>query len=116
MTQKSNFEEIYTFLMRSFNETEYLQAVHEVLEDIVPIYNANKDYKAFDIIRRICMPERIIYFTMSWMNSDGNIEVNQGWRVHIIQPWVRTKVACFHPTVNLSVLKFWLSNSVSKMP
>ena len=46
MTQKSNFEEIYTFLNEKFaNETEYLQAVHEVLEDIVPIYNANKNYK-----------------------------------------------------------------------
>ncbi|MEC7482144.1 MAG: hypothetical protein VYE21_11085, partial [Pseudomonadota bacterium] len=75
MTQKSNFEEIYTFLNEKFaNETEYLQAVHEVLEDIVPIHNANIDYKAFDIIRRICMPERIIYFTVSWMNSDGNID------------------------------------------
>ena len=43
MTQKSNFEEIYTFLTEKFaNETEYLQAVHEVLEDIVPIYNAHK--------------------------------------------------------------------------
>ena len=82
MAQKSNFDEIYTFLNEKFaGETEYLQAVHEVLEDIVPIYNANEDYKAFDIVRRICLPERIIYFTVSWMNSEGKIEVNQGWRV-----------------------------------
>jgi len=108
MTQKSNFEEIYTFLNEKFaNETEYLQAVHEVLEDIVPIYNANKDYKAFDIIRRICMPERIIYFTVSWMNSDGNIEVNQGWRVQHNSAMGPYKGGLrFHPTVNLSVLKF----------
>ena len=108
MTQKSNFEEIYTFLNEKFaNETEYLQAVHEVLEDIVPIHNANKDYKAFDIIRRICMPERIIYFTVSWMNSDGNIEVNQGWRVQHNSAMGPYKGGLrFHPTVNLSVLKF----------
>ena len=108
MTQKSNFEEIYTFLNEKFaNETEYLQAVHEVLEDIVPIYNANKDYKAFDIIRRICMPERIIYFTVSWMNSDGDIEVNQGWRVQHNSAMGPYKGGLrFHPTVNLSVLKF----------
>lgn len=69
MAQKSNFDEIYTFLNEKFaGETEYLQAVHEVLEDIVPIYNANEDYKAFDIVRRICLPERIIYFTVSWEN------------------------------------------------
>ena len=103
MTQKSNFEEIYTFLNEKFaNETEYLQAVHEVLEDIVPIYNANKDYKAFDIIRRICMPERIIYFTVSWMNSDGDIEVNQGWRDvdHVIEltPGFALRLYTFRPT------------------
>ena len=108
MAQKSNFEEIYDFLNDKFsNEVEYLQAVHEVLEDIVPIYNANEDYKAFDIVRRICMPERIIYFTVSWMNSEGIIEVNQGWRVQHNSAMGPYKGGLrFHPTVNLSVLKF----------
>lgn len=108
MAQKSNFEEIYDFLNDKFsNEVEYLQAVHEVLEDIVPIYNANEDYKAFDIVRRICMPERIIYFTVSWMNSEGIIEVNQGWRVQHNSAMGPYKGGLrFHPSVNLSVLKF----------
>ena len=108
MAQKSNFEEIYDFLNDKFsNEVEYLQAVHEVLEDIIPIYNANEDYKAFDIVRRICMPERIIYFTVSWMNSEGIIEVNQGWRVQHNSAMGPYKGGLrFHPTVNLSVLKF----------
>ncbi len=108
MAQKSNFDEIYTFLNEKFaGETEYLQAVHEVLEDIVPIYNANEDYKAFDIVRRICLPERIIYFTVSWMNSEGKIEVNQGWRVQHNSAMGPYKGGLrFHPTVNLSVLKF----------
>ena len=108
MAQKSNFEEIYDFLNDKFsNEVEYLQAVHEVLEDIVPIYNANEEYKAFDIVRRICMPERIIYFTVSWMNSGGIIEVNQGWRVQHNSAMGPYKGGLrFHPTVNLSVLKF----------
>lgn len=108
MAQVSNFDEIYGFLNDKFSgETEYLQAVHEVLEDIIPIYNANKDYKAFDIVRRICLPERVIYFTVSWMNGNGDIEVNQGWRVQHNSSMGPYKGGLrFHPTVNLSVLKF----------
>ncbi|GFD68519.1 NADP-specific glutamate dehydrogenase [Alteromonas sp. KUL106] len=108
MAQQSNFDEIYSFLNEKFeNESEYLQAVHEVLEDIIPIYNANSDYKAFDIVRRLCLPERIIYFTVSWMNSSGEIEVNQGWRVQHNSAMGPYKGGLrFHPTVNLSVLKF----------
>lgn len=108
MAQQSNFEEIYTFLNDRFsNEPEYLQAVHEVLEDIVPIYNANESYKSFDIVKRICFPERIIYFTVSWMNSEGNVEINQGWRVQHNSAMGPYKGGLrFHPTVNLSVLKF----------
>ena len=108
MPQLSNFDEIYQFLHKRFeNEKEYLQAVHEVLQDIVPIYNANEAYKSFDVIRRLCMPERIIYFTISWMNSDGDIEVNQGWRVQHNSAMGPYKGGLrFHPTVNLSVLKF----------
>ncbi|GFD89421.1 glutamate dehydrogenase [Tenacibaculum sp. KUL152] len=108
MPQLSNFDEIYQFLQKRFeNEKEYLQAVHEVLQDIVPIYNANEAYKSFDVIRRLCMPERIIYFTISWMNSDGDIEVNQGWRVQHNSAMGPYKGGLrFHPTVNLSVLKF----------
>lgn len=108
MVQQSNFDEIYGFLNDKFSgETEYLQAVHEVLEDIIPIYNANEDYMAFDIVRRICLPERVIYFTVSWMNSEGDIEVNQGWRVQHNSSMGPYKGGLrFHPTVNLSVLKF----------
>ena len=108
MAHQSNFDEIYSFLNEKFEgESEYLQAVHEVLEDIVPISNAHDDYKAFDIVRRICLPERVIYFTVSWMNSKGEIEVNQGWRVQHNSAMGPYKGGLrFHPTVNLSVLKF----------
>ncbi|WP_394220432.1 NADP-specific glutamate dehydrogenase [Alteromonas gracilis] len=108
MAQQSNFDEIYTFLTERFNgEPEYLQAVHEVLQDIVPIYNANEDYKSFDIVKRICFPERIIYFTVTWMNGDGEVEINQAWRVQHNSAMGPYKGGLrFHPTVNLSVLKF----------
>ena len=82
MPNESNFDEIYDFLNTKFeSEKEYLQAVREVLEDIVPIYNANEAYKQADIVRRLCLPERVIYFTVSWVNSEGTVEVNQAWRV-----------------------------------
>lgn len=108
MTSESNFDEIYNFVADKFSgEDEYLQAVREVLHDIVPIYNANEDYKRDDIVRRLCFPERIIYFTVSWMNSDGGIEINQGWRVQHNSAMGPYKGGLrFHPTVNLSVLKF----------
>ncbi|AGP85544.1 NADP-specific glutamate dehydrogenase [Alteromonas mediterranea] len=108
MAEQSNLDEITTFLNDKFSgETEYLQATHEVLQDIVPIYNANAHYKAFDIVRRLCLAERIINFTVSWMNSEGNIEVNQGWRVQHNSAMGPYKGGLrFHPTVNLSVLKF----------
>ena len=108
MPYESNFEEIYNFVAQKFEgENEYLQAVREVLHDIIPIYNANESYKRDDIVRRLCFPERVIYFTVSWMNSNGDIEVNQGWRVQHNSAMGPYKGGLrFHPTVNLSVLKF----------
>lgn len=108
MSDVSNFDEIYGFLNTKFeNEKEYLQAVHEVLEDIIPIYNANSAYKQADVVRRLCLPERVIYFTVSWVSSEGNVEVNQGWRVQHNGAMGPYKGGLrFHPTVNLSVLKF----------
>lgn len=108
MPYESNFDEIYNFVAKKFEgENEYLQAVREVLHDIIPIYNANESYKRDDIVRRLCFPERVIYFTVSWMNSNGGIEVNQGWRVQHNSAMGPYKGGLrFHPTVNLSVLKF----------
>lgn len=105
---KSNTEALNTFLAQRFpHESEYLQATSEVLTDIMPIYNANATYKHYDIVRRLCLPERIIYFTVSWMNSHGEVEVNQGWRVQhnsVMGPYKGG--LRFHPSVNLSILKF----------
>ena len=105
---KSNTEALNTFLAQRFpHESEYLQATSEVLTDIMPIYNANATYKQYDIVRRLCLPERIIYFTVSWMNSHGEVEVNQGWRVQhnsVMGPYKGG--LRFHPSVNLSILKF----------
>ena len=108
MSNQSNHDDIYAYLQTRFEgEKEYLQAVNEVLHDIVPIYNANDDYKTYDVIRRLCLPERVIYFTVSWMNSEGKVEINQGWRVQHNSAMGPYKGGLrFHPTVTLSVLKF----------
>lgn len=88
-------------------EKEYLQAVHEVLESIETIYNENPQYKAAKIIERLVEPDRILTFRISWVDDEGNVQVNLGYRVQFnnaIGPYkggIR-----LHPSVNLSILKF----------
>lgn len=88
-------------------EKEYLQAVHEVLESIETIYNENPQYEAAKIIERLVEPDRILTFRISWVDDEGNVQVNLGYRVQFnnaIGPYkggIR-----LHPSVNLSILKF----------
>ena len=88
-------------------EKEYLQAVSEVLESIETIYNENPQYESAQIIERLVEPDRILTFRVSWLDDVGNVQVNLGYRVQFnnaIGPYkggIR-----FHPSVNLSILKF----------
>ncbi len=88
-------------------EKEYLQAVHEVLESIDTIYNENPQYKAAKIIERLVEPDRILTFRVTWVDDEGEVHVNIGYRVQFnnaIGPYkggIR-----LHPSVNLSILKF----------
>lgn len=88
-------------------EKEYLQAVHEVLESIEGIYNENPQYESAKIIERIVEPDRILTFRISWLDDKGEVHNNLGYRVQFnnaIGPYkggIR-----FHPSVNLSILKF----------
>jgi len=88
-------------------ELEYLQAVHEVLESIEGVYNENPQYEAAKIIERLVEPDRILTFRVSWMDDDGQVHVNLGYRIHFnnaIGPYkggIR-----LHSSVNLSILKF----------
>ncbi len=88
-------------------EKEYLQAVHEVLESIETIYNENPQYEAAKIIERLVEPDRILTFRVSWVDDEGEVHVNLGYRVQFnnaIGPYkggIR-----LHPSVNLSILKF----------
>ncbi len=88
-------------------EVEYHQAVKEVLESIEEVYNENPRFAKAGILQRIIEPDRILTFRVPWMDDQGNVQVNLGYRVQFnnaIGPYkggIR-----FHPTVNLSILKF----------
>ena len=88
-------------------ESEYLQAVREVLLSIEDIYNEHPEFEKARIIERLVEPDRIITFRVPWMDDNGNIQVNLGHRVQFnnaIGPY--KGVIRFHPSVNLSILKF----------
>ncbi len=88
-------------------EKEYLQAVHEVLESIEDVYNDNPQYGAAKIIERLVEPDRILTFKVSWVDDEGNVNVNLGYRIQFngaIGPYKGG--LRFHPSVNLSILKF----------
>ena len=88
-------------------EKEYLQAVHEVLESIENIYNENPQYASAKIIERLVEPDRVFTFRISWVDDNGEVQVNLGHRIQFnnaIGPYkggIR-----LHPSVNLSILKF----------
>jgi len=88
-------------------EKEYLQAVHEVLESIEDIYNENPQYADAKIIERLVEPDRILTFKVSWVDDNGVVQVNLGYRIQFngaIGPYKGG--LRFHPSVNLSILKF----------
>ena len=88
-------------------ETEYLQAVHEVLLSIEDVYNQHPEFAQVKLIERLVEPDRIITFRVPWIDDQGEVHVNLGYRVQFnnaIGPYkggIR-----FHPSVNLSILKF----------
>jgi len=103
-------------------EVEYLQAVHEVLESIEEIYNANPQFESAGIIERLVEPDRILTFKVPWVDDNGKVHVNLGYRVQFngaIGPYKGG--LRFHPSVNLSILKFLgfeqiFKNSLTSLP
>lgn len=88
-------------------EKEYLQAVREVLTSVEEVYNQHPEFERAKLIERLVEPDRIITFRVPWVDDEGEVQVNLGYRVQFnnaIGPYkggVR-----FHPSVNLSILKF----------
>ncbi|MCQ2220198.1 MAG: NADP-specific glutamate dehydrogenase [Prevotella sp.] len=88
-------------------ENEYLQAVREVLESVKEVYEQHPEFERAKIIERIVEPERIITFRVPWVDDKGEIHVNLGYRVQFNSAIGPYKGGLrFHPSVNLSILKF----------
>ncbi|MEY3850513.1 MAG: hypothetical protein RJA38_954, partial [Bacteroidota bacterium] len=104
------------------NEPEFLQAVHEVAEAIIPFMENHPKYKDAKILERIVEPERTLIFRVPWVDDKGEIQVNRGYRVEFNSAIGPYKGGLrFHPTVNLSVLKFLgfeqiFKNSLTTLP
>ncbi len=101
-------EKVMNDLRRRFpNEPEYLQAVEEVLNSIEDVYNAHPEFEKQNLIERLCIPDRIFTFRVSWVDDKGNVQTNMAYRVQhnmAIGPYkggIR-----FHASVNPSILKF----------
>jgi glutamate dehydrogenase (NADP+) len=107
---------------RNPNEPEYLQAVEEVAETIVPFMEAHPKYKTARVLERIVEPERVLMFRVPWTDDAGQIHVNRGYRVEFNSAIGPYKGGLrFHPTVNLSILKFLgfeqiFKNSLTTLP
>ena len=104
------------------HEKEFIQAVQEVLSTIEPVLAANSKYKDHAILERIVEPERTILFRVPWIDDQGKVQVNRGYRVEFNSAIGPYKGGLrFHPSVNLGILKFLgfeqvFKNSLTTLP
>lgn len=115
-----NFDEqINAFLdkasLRNPGEPEFIQAVHEVAETVIPFMSKNKGYKKANLLDRMIEPERVLMFRVPWVNDKGQFEVNRGYRIEMNSAIGPYKGGLrFHQSVNLSILKFLAFEQVFK--
>ena len=104
------------------NEPEFMQAVHEVAETVIPFIEKNSKYQGKKLLERMVEPERTIMFRVPWTDDSGEIQVNRGYRVEFNSAIGPYKGGLrFHPSVNLSILKFLgfeqvFKNSLTTLP
>jgi len=97
------------------NEPEFHQAVQEVLESLELVLERHPEYKSFKILERMVEPERVIMFRVPWMDDQGEIHVNRGFRIEMNSAIGPYKGGLrFHPSVNLGILKFLAFEQVFK--
>ena len=107
---------------RNANEPEFLQAVREVLESIQPVVEKHPEYEKAGLIERLVEPERIISFRVPWVDDQGKVQVNRGYRVQFNSAIGPYKGGLrFHPSVNQGILKFLgfeqtFKNSLTTLP
>lgn len=97
------------------NQPEFLQAVTEVVESVWPVVEKNPRYQKAKILERIVEPERVLMFRVTWTDDKGEVQVNKGYRIQMNSAIGPYKGGLrFHPTVNLSILKFLAFEQVFK--
>ena len=107
---------------RNADQPEFLQAVEEVLESLEPVVEARPELQKHGIMERIVEPERTIIFRVSWVDDEGKVQVNRGYRVQFNSAIGPYKGGLrLHPSVNLSILKFLgfeqiFKNSLTTLP
>ena len=96
-------------------ECEFHQAVREVVESVLPVVEATPAYRKAKILERLVEPERVILFRVNWVDDNGDVQVNRGFRIEMNSAIGPYKGGLrFHPTVNLGVLKFLAFEQVFK--
>lgn len=113
--QKEIDEFIASVLKRNPNEPEFIQAVTEVAETVIPFIEENPKYKIAKVLERIAEPERVIMFRVPWVDDKGEVQINRGYRIQMNSAIGPYKGGLrFHPSVNLSILKFLAFEQVFK--
>ena len=104
----SNSSDILKYVKdKNIHEPEFIQAAEEFLQSVAPYVSENKKYQDTNILRRIIEPERVLIFRVPWLDDNGNHQVNRGFRVEYNSAIGPYKGGLrFHPSVNLSILKF----------
>lgn len=97
------------------SQPEFLQAVHEVVDSVMPVIESTPAYRTAKILDRLVEPERVIMFRVPWVDDRGEVQVNRGFRIEMNSAIGPYKGGLrFHPTVNLGLLKFLAFEQVFK--
>ncbi len=115
-------EQLEILKKKNANEPEFIQAATEVLESLAPVFEQNPKYEENSILERITEPERVIMFRVPWVDDNGKVQVNRGFRVQFNSAIGPYKGGLrLHPSVNLGVIKFLgfeqiFKNSLTGLP
>ena len=104
------------------DQPEFIQAVTEVLKSLEPVIDAHPEFEKASLLERIVEPERVIMFRVPWVDDEGTVQVNRGFRIQFNSALGPYKGGLrLHPSVNLSILKFLgfeqvFKNSLTTLP
>ena len=112
----NNVEEFMSEIQaKNQGEDEFLQAVREVVESVMPLVESTPAYRRANVLHRMCEPERVIMFRVPWMDDRGEVHVNRGFRIEMSSAIGPYKGGLrFHPSVTLGILKFLAFEQVFK--